>query len=307
MKLFCMVVLMGLTGSSAAETVASGREKLVEVSNERYSVSAWVEKVPTTNVENQTVHAEVAYLSVESRKNGTRWESRLQFDAEILELVMTAADEFVAISTLINSYGSRVRRLTISDDLSPVEKEALRAYWPYLAPNRKWVFYQYWYPRTGTPVESRHTSTWLVDITRPKMEPKLVYPPDSRTGRAPDGRIHAALTSGFAPLWSEDSQQLYYFDMLSIDHAWAGAVVSLVEVQIGEDMSIDKTTTYPIAVEDFAEPEADLDRLGFFPRDLYWAAEGVIGGKLGQKPGWKSEEFFVTIKGEKLEPDEVDR
>lgn len=305
MRLLCMVALFGFIESAVAETAESSRERLVEDSNERYKVTAWVEKESMTSGETQVAYAEVAHLSVDNRETGTHWESRLEFDAEIHALVMTAVDEFVTVSTLINGYGGRVRHLKISGDLSPEELEVLHAYWPYMAPNRRWVFYSYWYPRTGTPDESKYTSTWIVDITRPEMEPKLVYPPDSRSGRAADGRIHSALTNGIAPLWSPDSRRLYYFDMLSTNYAWDGAVVSLIEVQFGEDMTIDEISAHPIAVEDFAKPGADLGKLAFYPVELHWVADGVIGGKLSQKPGWKSQDFYMTRDGKFVSPDDM--
>lgn len=281
--------------------------KVVEFkeANSSYVISGWTERNTKVSGADAGSYHDVVYLRVESAASEQFWQSEIERAIAIEGLVLTGNREFIAITVTHNGIGHRVTRWGISDSLAPNELESLNCYWPYLAPNKKWVFYQWWYPRMGTPEEYRQTSTWLVDITHPKLEPKLAYPPGNSSGRAMDGRIHAALTNGIPPLWSPDSRRLYYFDKLSTEHEWTGAVVSLVEIILGDEMTIDKVTTYPIAVKDFAKPEANLDELAFYPRDLHWGEDGIIGGRLKQKPGWKSQDFYMTRDGKFVDPDDM--
>lgn len=300
-------VLALAVGALAAEgeTTEITTVKTVQDSSAIFEVTGWVERETINNGERKGWYGERAHLKVRRIADDTAWESPIQSTSGIDVVKMTGDDQFVTVERLIQNRGHRIVRRSISGPGVPVpeEVEDCYAYWPYLAPNQKWVFYKHWYPRMGTPDEYQHTSTWMVDITQPKFKPVLVYPPDNATGAAPDGRIHSALFGGAAPLWSADSRRLYYFDKLSREHNWKGAVVSLVEVQIDENMTIEKTSAFPVKVEDFAKPGVDLSELAFYPKELHWAGEGMIGGTLNPERGWKSEAFYVTTMGEYTDSD----
>lgn len=293
--------------ATGTETSEITTVKTVQDSNAQFEVTGWVERETITSGERTGCYGEKAYLKVRRISDSTIWESPIESTAGIDAVRLTGDDQFVTVLTIIQHRGNRIVRWKISDSGVPEEIEKFYGYWPYLAPNQKWVFYQHWYPRMGTPKEYQHTSTWMVDITRPEFKPVLVYPPDSPTGSAPDGRIHSALTSGITPLWTTDSRKLYYFDKLSPEHDWKGAVVSLVEIQVGEDMTVEKTNAYPVKAADFAKPGADLTKLAFCPKELHWAGEGLIGGKLDPKPGWKSETILMTTTGEYLDPGDTEK
>ncbi len=297
------VALVLAIGALAAEgeTTEITTVKTVVDSNALLEVTGWVERETITNGERKGWYGERAHLKVRRIADDTVWESPLQSTSGIEFVKLTGDDQFVTVERIYQNRGHRIVRRNISGSGVPEEVEDCYAYWPYLAPNQKWVFYKHWYPRMGTPDEYQHTSTWMVDITQPAFKPVLVYPPDNATGAAPDGRIHSALFSGSAPLWTHDSRKLYYFDKLSNEHSWKGAVVSLVEIQIGEDMTIEKTSAFPVKVEDFAKPGADLTELAFYPKELHWAGEGVLGGTLDSERGWASETFCMSTMGEYVE------
>ena len=298
-----MVLVMALGALTAeGESTEITTVKTIQDSNAFFEVTGWVERETITSGERAGGYWERAHLKVRRIADDTAWESPIQSTSGIEVVKMTGDDQFVTVERLIQFRGHRIVRRNISGSGVPEEVEDCYAYWPYLAPNQKWVFYKHWYPRMGTPDEYQHTSTWMLDITQPEFAPVLVYPPDNKTGAAPDGRIHSALFSGAAPLWSADSRRLYYFDKLSREHNWKGAVVSLVEIQIGEDMTIEKTTAFPVNVEDFAKPGADLTELAFYPKELHWAGEGTIGGTLSPERGWKSETFLMTTMGAYMDP-----
>ncbi|MBL7648492.1 MAG: hypothetical protein JNK74_20120 [Candidatus Hydrogenedentes bacterium] len=294
------VALVLAIGALAAEGETSEitTVKTLQDGNALYEVTGWVERETITSGERKGIYTEWAHIKILRKGGGATWEGPFKYDIGIDALVVTGESQFATVSQFPMSMGHRVVRWQISDALVPAALEEINCYSPYLAPNRKWVFYNHWYPRMGTPEECKHTSTWMLDITQPEFKPVLVYPPDNATGVAPDGRIHSALISGSAPLWSADSRKLYYFDRLSEEHNWEGAVVSLVEIQIGQDMTIEKTTAFPIKLEDFARPGADLTKLAFYPEELYWAGEGVIGGTLSAERRWKSEAFLMSVTGE---------
>lgn len=297
-----MAVVLAIGALTAeGETTEITTLKTLQDSNAYFEVTGWVERETITNGARKGVYWEWAHLSVLRLADDKVWESPLQSTSGIEFVKLTGDDEFVTVERIIQNRGHRIIRYGVSESGSPEETEVCYAYWPYLAPNEKWVFYKHWYPRMGTPDEYQHTSTWMVDITQPAFRPVLVYPPDNKTGAEPDGRIHSALTGGPAPLWSADSRKLYYFDKLSQEHNWKGAVVSLVEIQIGEDMSIEKTTAFPVNVEDFAKPGVDLAKLAFYPKELHWAGEGVIGGTLDSDRGWAIEAFCMSTTGEYVE------
>lgn len=129
----------------------------------------------------------------------TVWETQLQSTSGIEVVKMTGNDQFVTVERLIQNRGHRIVRRNISGSGVPEEVEDCYAYWPYLAPNQKWVFYKQWYPRMGTPDEYQHTSTWMVDITQPEFAPVLVYPPDSKTGAAHQISFMAPRIIAFSP------------------------------------------------------------------------------------------------------------
>lgn len=292
--------------ATGTETSEIATVKTVQDSNAEFEVTGWVERETITSGERKDLYTEWAHLRIVRKGDGATWEGPFDRDTGIDTILLTGEREFVSITAMCNGQGDRVVRWRINDKPAPEQVAEELCFLPNLAPNRRWVFYHYWYPRF-VPNDQRHTSTWMVDITRPEFKPVLVYPPDSPTGRAPDGKIHDSLTSDAALLWRPDSRRLYYFDRLSQDQSWKEAVVSLVEIQIGEDMTVEKTNAYPVKAADFAKPGADLAKLAFFPKELHWAGEGLIGGKLDPEPGWKSETILMTTTGEYLDQGDTEK
>lgn len=276
--------------------------KTVHDSNALFEVTGRVERETITTGERKDLYTEWAHLRIVRKSDGEAWEGPFENDVGIDAVVLVGEGQFVTISKLPMNMGHRIARWQIADTLEASEVEEVRCSRPSLAPNRKWVLYTHWYPRMGLK-EERHTSAWMVDITQPEFKPVLVYPPDNATGAEADGRIHDALVRGGNFLWSADCGKLYYFDRLSEEQSWKGAVVSLVEIQIGEEMTIEKTSAFPVEVEDFAKPGADLTKLAFYPEKLHWAGDRVIGGRLSQEPGWKSQMMRISIEGAYLDPD----
>lgn len=274
-------------------------------SNRDFSVEGWVERETFVSDGKPDAYREQAFLRIANNANGTAKVSRLADTIDIDSAILTSESRLVTITEKRNGWGHRIILWDLNESCEQEMLHELFVYWPSLSPNEKWVFYEYWYPRTGTPEEFQYTSTWVVDITKPTLEPVLVYPPNNPSGRDPDGRIHAALLGGPVPLWSQDSRRLYYLEYVSWDYSWSGSECFIIEVGFSDAMAIEHRTAYQIEVGDFTKPGVDANEVAFSPRALYWVDEskGLIGGELPGDPHWKSTRFNMTITGKYVEPE----